>query len=384
MIYLRSSCLALVSGALAFFSCSTATEVVQEPPGYTLQVAGTKTWKTSANDIGATSYLAFYQQGEEAYLVWENKFDKALEFYAWKADSLSHRILPDEQLLKSRCSMRGAYIASLDSVYIMDPMDTKNYKLHLFNRSGKLVSTLQSKDGALVGLEKAMPEINANKPALRRGNWLYLIGVPEGDFREAHTYEKGKIEVAINLRTGEYRYGYHYPGRYTEEGSWSNFSDVSRCLTPGNKFLYSFGIEDSVRLTDTQQEETLFYAGSDYFADTALHQNGAGKPEENQHPPFYAGILYDSENEVYYRMAVHALPENAESAWVANRPASVIILNKELEKAGEYLLPVGKHLYYQWFIGPDGLYIANHYEHRKQANIGELSFTRYQLVAKKD
>ena len=360
---------------------SLAEEV--KPQQFSLREAGIKTWKSPAKDIMDTYYLAFYREEGRDYLVWENKFLKTLEFYGWEDDSLTSSIHFNEELIKSRCSMRGAYIASLDSVYFMDPMDAKQYKLHLFDRNSNLLTTLKSNDSSLKSLEKAMPEIAASKPAIRRGDWLHLMGVPEGDLKESVTYAEGKIDVAINLKTGEYRYGYHYPAIYTEYGSWGNFQDMSRCLTPAGKFLYSFGIEDSVRLTDHEQSEQLFYAGSDYIPalslKLAITDNSAN---DRSIRPYYGGIHYDPVHEVYYRMALHALPVNTVKGSWADQPISIIILNKNFEKVGESLLPASRHLYYQWFVGPDGLYIANHYNHRQQANKGELSFTRYELVTK--
>lgn len=362
---------------------SSAEEVKQYQ--VSLREAGIKTWKSPAKDIMDTHYLAFYQEEGMDYLVWENKFLKTLEFYCWEDDSLTSSIHFNEELIKSRCSMRGAYIASLDSIYFMDPMDAKQYKLHLFDKNSRLLHTLKSKGSSIKALERAMPEIAASKPAIRRGDWLHLVGVPEGDFRKSVTYAEGKIDVAINLKTGEYRYGYHYPAIYKEYGSWGNFQDLSRCLTSEGKFLYSFGIEDSVRLTDHEQSEQLFYAGSDYIPTSALKDTITNRMTVDQPiRPYYGGIQYDSLNGVYYRMALHALPKNAAKGSWADQPISIIILNKNFKKVGESLLPATRHLYHQWFVGPDGLYIANHYHHRQQANKGELSFTHYELVTKSD
>jgi hypothetical protein len=360
----------------------------QAPPvHYTLRDAGSKRWKTAAKDLMDTYYLTFYQEKGQAYLVWENKFRKSLEFYGWEDDSLTSSIFLREELLKSRCSMRGAYIASMDSVYFMDPMDSKNYKLYLFNRESVLLQTLNSNDSSKKGLDKAMPRIDADKPPIRLGDWLHVAGVPEANPFEPDTFAMGKIEVSIHLKTGEYRYGYHYPPVFKELGNSANFTGFSRCLSADGRLLYSFSLEDSIRLKDDRHREQLFFAGSEHFPLSAV-RSSANKAVEAQGSlpdftgiPYYGGILYDSAQEVYYRMAVHALPNDAVKRGWGDRPISIIILNKKFEKVGETLLPSAKHLSYQWFVGPDGLYIANHYNHRHQANIGELSFTRYQLQA---
>lgn len=369
---------------LLFFitACSQLQTSEELPPTFSLQAAETKSWKATTYPQGGALYVDYYTDNNKAYLVWENRIHKSVEFYDWQGDSLSFAVKPALKALQQKCHMRGFYIASTDSVYILNPM---RYEMYLLNRQGDLLKTLEWNKEQVFGKQgHSMSGIYAGSPGIRQGDWLQMFSVPETGSTRRITFTEGKTNLALNLKTGEHRYGYHYSPTYRNGEYGHYYIDIARCLTPDGQFLYSFGPDDSVRLTDYKNPDKTFYAGSDYF-DTP--------PEipqflrDKKTPPVYRGILYDASQEVYYRMAFHGLPDrDMPDFQTTEEQLSIIILNKHFEKIGESLLPAGKHSQFQWFIGPDGLYIAHQqsgsYPQDGEMRPGpELSFTRYELVA---
>lgn len=353
---------------LSLAACQTRStkQTEENKAAYSLKATGTKTWKAASLPYGRPIYVDYYTRNGEEYLLWESRDKVAVDFYAWNSDSLSFRISPTLNSLKEKCHMRGYFVASPDSVYILNPMD---YEIYLLNRKGDLLRTFSwSKYEQKFGhIDQSMPGIYAGSPAIRQGNWLHMFCVPETDSRDRRTYSEGRTNLSLNLKSGEARYGYGYPSRY-ETGSFGHYKiDIFRCRTPDDKILYSFGADDSVRLTDYKRHEQAFYAGSRFMSTPPEVPDSLRSKTST---PSYKGIFYDKQKEVYYRLAV--------KSW-AKGELSVIILDKNFHKVGETKLPTGLHSPAQAFVGPDGFYLSNHGPEYK--NSQHLSFTRYELAS---
>ncbi len=346
---------------------------------YSLEAGGVKSWKSTSQPSPYAGYVDFFTKDGQPFLVMENRNNTSVEFYPWNAGSLLFAVKPDSAEVPE-CYMQGFYIASMDSVFILD---AGNGKLHLLNKKGMLVKThsLESGTGTGSKTQKLMPGIYSGSPGIQKGDWLHISGTPFSGASDPSTYSHGKTNIAVNMQTGATRTEYGYPNHYKEGKYSAYYKDVKRCLTPEGELLYSFGADDSVRLTDLQTPGKAFYAGSSFFKTPPPAKAAYGNTARPQN---YGGILYDKVNQVYYRMALHGVADvlKAEHGF-DDQQISIIILDKNFRKTGETLLPAGKHNFRQWFTGPDGLYISNSHPGQLSGNTGELAFTRYKLVPAK-
>lgn len=343
---------------------------------FTLAAVKVKSWKSSAPLSAYTSYVDFFSGGKKQLLVWQNSAKSSLDFYQWDKPKLTYTINA-KAALKEHGRMQGFYIASPDSVYILD---ASNSRLHLINKKGKLLNThsWMAESGSGRKVDQLMAGIYSGNPGIRQQDWLLMSCVPFSGSSDPITFTEGKISLALNLKTGETRFEYAYPPIYADGNYAQYYLDINRCLTGEGKFLYSFGPEDSVRLSDLKGPDKMYYAGSSYFESPPPAIPELGNPSK---PQSFGGILYDKANQVYYRMALHGLDDvlNAEFGF-DDQVLSIIILDKDFKKIGETMLPRGKHNFRQWFVGPDGLYISNHHPSQLNSAKREISFTHYKLM----
>ena len=362
---------------------NTISDSIETNAEYVLEAGKVKSWKSPDTPSPYAAYVDVISHADQQFLLMENRQQTSVEFYPWNAKSLSFVVRADSTQLQEEFYMQGFFVASPDSVFILDG---SNSKLHLLNKDGKLLKTHSwfSEAEKVPKSAQGMAGIYSGSPGIRQGKWLHLSSVPFSGTSDPSTFTEGKTNVAINLATGEARYEYGYPSTY-KNGKYALYaSDIKRCQTPEGYFLYSFGAEDSVRLTDLQSRNKAFYAGSSYFKTPPPANPEIGVTAR---PQSYGGILYDEVNEVYYRMALHGVADilKAEHGF-DDQEISIIILDKDFNKIGESRLPKGKHNFRQWFVGPDGLYISNHHPSQLSPDSKEISFTQYKLVSavKKD
>ena len=132
--------------------------------------------------------------------------------------------------------------------------------------------------------------------------------------------------------------------------------NVSRCQTPKGLFLYSFGPDHNLYLINLQSGQvintissaskliTIREAGN-YLNDF----DGERFNEDAEMFPSYRRILFDKENQLYYRI-VKLENEN----FYDLRKYSIIILDQNFKKLGEVLLNE-KGLSDKWFLSKRGL-----------------------------
>ena len=362
-------------GEQRIHSTKDSTEVKAD---YVLEAGKVKRWKSSHTPSPYAAYVDVISHEGRQFLVMENRQKTSVEFYPWNASSKFFEVRPDSNQLQEKIYMQGFYVASPDSVFILD---ASNSKLHLLNKEGKLLKTYSwfSEADKAPKSAQGMAGIFSGSPGIRQGQWLHLSSIPFSGSSDLSTFTEGKTNVAINLATGEARYQYGYPSIY-RDGKYSLYSsDIKRSLTPDGYFLYSFGPEDSVRLTDLQDRDKAIFAGSSYFKTPPPASPEMGVMAK---PQSYGGILYDETNQVYYRMALHGIADLLEAEHgFDEQEISIIILDKDFNKIGESRLPKGKHNFRQWFVGPDGLYISNHHPSQISPDSKEISFTHYKLVS---
>lgn len=156
----------------------------------------------------------------------------------------------------------------------------------------------------------------------------------------------------------------------------------------GNRILYSFLSNHKVYAYKDEATITAD-ASSDYFTkfmkkltkedyksmDSLMNKVLTGDE--------YALLTYDPYRNVYYRFMYCAIDTKGKTnlkRLAFMRPEfSILVLDKNLQKIGETKMPVGRHVAFNHFVTPEGLYISDNHFLNKDANEEVLTFTLYKL-----
>jgi len=201
-------------------------------------------------------------------------------------------------------------------------------------------------------------------------------GLDDPNFEYVYDF-KTKTFSELNIKRPEiYR-------QKTYGNSHSIFSNRSK--GPDDLFLFSWGADPKIQVTNFEDVDTSYSAESDYFDE--IHPV---KPGEDEHINFmengiYDVIIWDKYREVYYRLAWQGIP-NIDAVTNLpdlgeNKPCSVIILDKNFNKIGETMLSKKKFLLRDWFLSKKGLFISNSHPQSTSLSENKMSFIKLTLTS---
>jgi len=135
-------------------------------------------------------------------------------------------------------------------------------------------------------------------------------------------------------------------------------------------FVYSFPVDDSLRITNFKGKEASKLAASEILGkiDPYLEQDRDYADDEYElvhlEKKYYGGIVYDSYRNVYYRFFSKEIePAAIEKSNTGEefylRENGVMVFDADFNKTGEYLMPIGVYDIKNLFVSPDGLCILN-------------------------
>jgi hypothetical protein len=100
----------------------------------------------------------------------------------------------------------------------------------------------------------------------------------------------------------------------------------------------------------------------------------------------YFALGYDPYRQVYFRIAWHPDDDLSNVGNIfriyAQKPCSIIGLDKDLNVIGETMLPANRYFTMLWFIGPKGLYISNAHPENPELNEDAITYTLFKLEKK--
>lgn len=345
---------------------------------YELDSVTTKNYRLDSLTSYRSNYIDIYRENNTEYLVLESKEKSAIQLYNIEQDSLANEIILNKEGPDGVGKIRGFYIKSLDSIFVLSPF---HYSIYLVNSLGEVskqyswvTSKSQIKSSSMAG-------IYTTSPAISYQGSLNLFAVPETGYTNETTFSEGNVNLRLDLNSGKINLNYHYPELYIQNMYGNLFIKIDRTKSPQNTIIYSFGADNNIYETDYKDINKSFFAGSRYF-DKALVLEDFNKADEHQvMSGYYSGIKYDRFRKLYYRMAVHPTELKNISGHLnhyEDKRMSMIIMDEQFKILGETLLPKNKHLYQTWFVGEKGIYISNHNRNNKLMNENTLSFTIYE------
>jgi hypothetical protein len=320
-----------------------------------------------------------YEIGDREFLAFENEFKNGITIYHLDDQTLFKDIkIPTEGPHGIR-KIHGFTIVSHDSIFVYD-----SYQL-----SNALLINLDSKFIDRLNLTRNAESNVFSHASMTRNPSVYF----EGDiyfiqFSNSPSGRSEDFEFAYNIKNGTMiGKGITRPEIYGNK-IWGLFhSYPNRSKGPGSTFVYSWGIDSDIYVTDFKNELKSFQAKSDYFdninpitSNQITSEVGLKYYAEND---IYDVIFWDKYRKVYYRFARQGTPYlDSKTGRIANgedKSCSIIILDENFKKIGETLLSQGKYFIRDSYVSRKGLCISNSHYRNPNLNESIMSFTVFSL-----
>ncbi|GAA5038023.1 hypothetical protein GCM10011506_35490 [Marivirga lumbricoides] len=313
--------------------------------------------------------------GSKELLLWSNRAINAIEIYDLNLGKLEKRLKVKKEGPEGiGGKLTGFQYISKDSLLVTN---NKRYEFYLVNSKGNAYqkySTFPDKSEK----EISVPVVYDYRPIMYAKPVVYIVAKPDKDYNKKGWWS-GDLLLELNLESKKYKYELPGPQKFDEKVHGAFFSHHSM-LYNGEEIIVSFPIHSDILLFNPKRNNVQWkYAGSKYFSVIPSWENpAAGKSEKFYiESNSYREILYDKWNKLYYRLAYRKVEyldkNNRRVNWDYKIP-SIIILNEQFEKVGEYDLPENTYYTRNTFITPAGLFISINHDENKKANENFLSF----------
>ena len=172
------------------------------------------------------------------------------------------------------------------------------------------------------------------------------------------------LELKLDLKTGEVeQLPMKFPNDYLLRGPQK--LETSR-VSNGKSYVYSFSSDPSVYLVSSEFEYLKkAQAKSEFINDHPPIPKGVDIVSMQSYTlrnGFYRSIVYDKYRDVYYRfcdLPIELPEEENYRLYIMNRPLqSIILLDSDLNKIDELVLPKSTYRLDNYFVNSEGLYIS--------------------------
>lgn len=283
----------------------------------------------------------------------------------------------------------GMYILNQDTILVQERGDRHAVDLIDFkgNKLGSIdlqpFKSTEKKDFSSEAASFPTPIDSRNMPTVAGGK-VYFNGSMDDSWNNKNSGKSGTL-IEYDLRSSKISYFAPYPESY-DNGIWSIYyrSTFKAYNEDTQKFVFSYPGDHYVYVFD-QRGKLLEkkYAGSKFFDEITsfpfgLPELGDARKREDYYfgSPSYSTLLYDKFRKVYYRFA--ETPKKDRKPDEYDKRSSIIILDQNLAKIGEYQLPWGdQYNTFVFFISKEGLNLGT-----KSTNEDEAVFTRFVLKNK--
>jgi hypothetical protein len=260
-------------------------------------------------------------------------------------------------------NIQGYYIHNMDSIYLYDYWQ---YTLILVNRQGEKISKINLSDKFLpkddCEVTPSSPFPNAEMP-IKKLNTTFIL---QGMTREVTDTKKVPTVTALyNLADTTIRFVNTYPEIYGNTKNlskhWGVFSYlmVSYDLNDKEEMVLSYPAYDHIVVYDINSNTTRnYFAG--YSKKDIINQMDDNATSELQYMEntHYCNIHFDQYRNLYYRFVYHPFYDyNINDRETQVKNMSIIILDSEFNKVGEYDLKEKTMLSRGSFVSKEGLHI---------------------------
>lgn len=318
----------------------------------------------------------------DSILTYENRQMNCIQFYHINKQSFISKLCFDVKGPNGTGNIVGYYIQSMDSIYINGD---HTREIVLANQNRKVLR------GFRLSNDFGTPAGVTFFPIEKINNKLYFLSLPDYNLYTVPTVGQ-EMEIAYDLNTKTHTEHFHFPEEY--EGFHNTYYiTYSRTINDAGDFVYSFPMCHHLYVKDKNGQISKMPAESKYALGVTIRKNTAFADNIDETKAYIEGyayrfIIFDKYRKVYYRFVHHPMeyinPSNGLARRIEDKPESIIILDGNFNKIGEYKLPVGKYWTENYFVNSEGLWISNNHPDNPDLDENFLSFTLFKLSNNKD
>lgn len=194
------------------------------------------------------------------------------------------------------------------------------------------------------------------------------------------------LEIAIDTATNSVsKPNSYYPVLHPDDNKMGHNEEFSR-IFDGKHFVYSFCVLDSIYVFDGVRMKS-YMAKSKYMGD--IEDSGYTSNTQDMFAQVntqarYGSIVYDKNNEVYYRFCHCAEDKNeiSNEYLFCHGAFSIMILDKEFNVIGETQFQAGRYAPMLFFMNEEGLWLSENNYERKDRSEDILVFRCLKLIGR--
>lgn len=256
------------------------------------------------------------------------------------------------------------FLYKKDTIYAVS---TSTFELVLFNIEGETLKRMR----IVSNEQNELVRPNAYFPVevAKVGDLVYVSGDPELNVRDQKSYKTGKYAYEVNIKSEEFRSVFKIATVYHEDQWMINQYFYSNLYNPYvDKWLFSFQVDDSIRVYNTRGRVDAYFAGSS-FSGSIKKWNKDDLNSEKAYSYYlknkvYDRVIYDKKNRLYYRFVIHPNQDaiaNRDINGMWKRRYSIVILNEDFLKVGETMVK-DKAFGQDHISTNDGVYLSYYIE----------------------
>lgn len=269
----------------------------------------------------------------------------------------------------------GYHIKTLDSIYFYSMYVDK---IFLLNRDGNIKETYDLLANVPSDIYRPTMRLGTGRPLYLINDKLYISGYIHGEFIREDSI-KLPLSIIYDMKTKSSNLKLGYPESY-RRGNWGEvyYRELFWCYNDSIKrFILSFPNDHNIYLTDLNKTESK--PGGSKYADVIKsidHSSAFPMPKEKRilhylESYFYSTIVYDKYRNVYYRFVKHPWinPQIKRKPW--EKPLSIIIFDKNMNRIGETLVDFKYRLSSNAFlVTEEGLLLREHNDNEDEIKFG--------------
>ncbi|SDA62627.1 protein of unknown function [Algoriphagus alkaliphilus] len=384
---LRITCLVLSATFLC--SCDDSKKLNFEKEFKDLLFHPENDIEISLNDLSSNFFMLSQEVSisNDEFLVFCNPFpnDPNLIFFYNLVDSAKSFTLDFKSEGPNGVGeMSDFFFHNLDSIFVFDRY---SYQMSLVDSSGHVKRKFRLKDSEGIESDEnsVIPWMDNKSRAIIRDRFLYIPCYPDSD-PYFSSYSGENLLMKLDLISGDFDLLLGYPTKYKSGGFWGGPEHILPSIISsldGNNLVASFPFEDSIYSVDSESGffKSQVYVKSDIVSqvnplpEISLDRKVRTKFQLGN--DYYFSISKDQYRQRYYLIANKRYSDDSIDK-IMNRESgspneqSLIVLNKEFQKIGEYQLPK-EFSRYGIFIYKSGVYLLNN-ENENKLILHNISF----------
>jgi|LakMenE18May11ns_1017448.scaffolds.fasta_scaffold9944627_2 hypothetical protein len=308
---------------------------------------------TSTNS--SISSITTYPRVNPKYFIIYHTFQSSASIFDLQTRKLLKKIsFPIEGPNGVGEGIRGMYFHNFDSIFLIAILEQRIFMVDSAARLKKKFNLANDKVYAMTG--------TTYSTHIKNG-LMYLTGYPVS---QQAVNSSDFSDLILNLSNGHLISRFNLSKEY-DRGFWGyhNYMRIKSSFdAEGDNLIFSFPNDDYVYVRQADDSIRKYFAGSSkfrklkplasrYFEDNEkIYKHAANQGS-------YSGIFYDRWSKLFYRVGFNPINKEYESPADTQHNPSLIILNKNFLKVGEWSLQSGEYDMSSIFLTHEGLHIFN-------------------------